>query len=166
MKLSSKLIVAALAAIFIAGCAGLKPGKYGTIRPDGSVEQSFMAGKMKPELAYYYLASETSPYVIIGVDRTLVLDNKRQWRVLEPQLSTHLQRVVQSMYDTWRAQGYTLRGFRMLDQDGRYIGDWYSIWDVNIINPVLYSKDQNSVVIYPPSFPRLEPSPPGRINRR
>lgn len=160
-KLSGKLISAVLIVIFISGCAGLKPGNYGSLQPDGAVEQAFMAGTLKPNLTYYYLSSEDSPYVIIGVDKNLVFDDIRAWRSMEPQLSTHLQRVVQTAYDRWRAQGYTFRGFKMIDQDGRYIGDWYSIWDINIVNPVLFSKDEGHVVIYPPPFPRLEPSPPG-----
>ncbi len=163
-KLSFRLMLAGLIVIFISGCAGLKPSKYGSIQPDEAVEQAFMAGQVKPNLTYYYLGGEDAPYVIIGVDKNLVLDDRRDWRLLEPQLSEYLQRVVQLMYDRWRMQGYyNLRGFRMIDQDGRYIGDWYSIWDITIISPVLYSKDQEHVVIYPPPFPRLEPTGPGAI---
>lgn len=161
-KLSVKLIIAGLIVLLIAGCAGLKPGNYGKIQSDAAVEQAFMAGQVKPNLTYYYLSSEDAPYVIIGVDKKLVLDDRRDWRLMQPQASEHMRRVVQDMYDRWRQQGYyNLRGFKMIDQNGRYIGDWYSIWDIKIINPVLFSKDETHVVIYPPPFPRLEPTTPG-----
>jgi len=168
-KFSTMLVVAGLVLLLIPGCAGLKPGKYGSLQADAAVEQAFLAGTLKPNLTYYYLASEYTPYVIIGVDKNLVLDDVRDWRLMEPQLSTHLQRVVKTTYDRWRAQGYDFRGFKILDQDKRYIGDWYSIWDINIVNPVVYSSkdDPAHVIIYPPPFPRLEPSSPGRdINHR
>ena len=145
----------------ICGCAGLKPGNYGSLAPDGAVENAFTTGTLKPNLTYYYLASEDTPFVIIGVDKNLVLDDAKDWNLMVPQLSEHLRRVVKLSYDRWRAEGYTFRGFRILDQDGRYIGDWYSIWDMNTVNPVIYSKDQGHVVIYPPTSPRLEPSPAG-----
>lgn len=159
-ELSRKLVLAGLV-LLVLGCAGLKAGSYGSIVPDNAVEQAFLAGTLKSNLTYYYLSSEDSPYVIIGVDKNVVLDDAREWRIMEPQSSSHLRRVVQSSYDRWRAEGYTFRGFKMTDQNGQYMGDWYSIWDMSIIHPVLYSKDQGHVVIYPPPFPRLEPSPAG-----
>lgn len=165
-KNSGKLIAAGLIVFFIAGCAGMKHGKYGSIQPDGAVEQSFTAGRLKPELTYFYLSSEDAPYVVIGVDKNFILDDRREWRLLQPQTSAHLKTVVQSMYDRWRQQGFTLRGFKMIDQGGRHIGDWYSIWDIKIINPVLYSTDATHVVIYPPPFPALEPTTPGMIEIR
>lgn len=165
-KLAARLITAGLIVILIAGCAGLNPGKYGSIQPDGAVEKLFTEGQAKPNLTYYYLSSEDAPYVVIGVDKKLTLDDKREWRLMHPQESAHLKSVVQSMYDRWRQQGYTLRGFRMIDQNGRYMGDWYSIWDVKVINAILYSKDETHVVIYPPPFPALEPTTPGLIEIR
>jgi len=147
--------------VLAAGCAGALMQKYGSLQMDNSVEHAFIAGAMKPNLTYYYLASEEAPYVIIGVDKKLVLDDAESWNLMVPQISSHLQRVVKTSYDRWREQGFIFRGFRMLDQDGLYIGDWYSVWDITIVNPVLFSRDGH-VVIYPPPFPRMEPSGPGK----
>lgn len=160
-KKCRKLVLAGLVLGLMLGCTSMKAGNYGSIAPDDSIEKSFLAGTLKPGLTYYYLSSEDSPYVIIGVDKSLVLDDAREWRLMEPQSSGRLRRVVQSSYDVWRAQGYTFRGFKMLDQNGRYVGDWFSIWDMGIIHPVLYSKDGDKILIYPPPFPRLESGPAG-----
>lgn len=159
-------LLACFVLVSAAGCAGTMTHKYGSLQADSAVAQAFAAGDLKPNLTYYYLSSEDTPYVIIGVDKNLVLDDAEAWRLMVPQLSTNLQRIVRLSYDRWRAQGYVFAGFRMLDQGGRHIGDWYSIWDINIINPVIHSREDNHVVIYPPPFPRLEPSPPDRIDRR
>lgn len=164
-KPAVKPALAVLAIFIVIGCGG----RYGSLSTDSAVERSFAAGTLKQNLTYYYLGSEDSPFVYIGVDKGLVLDDIREWRLIEPQTAARLQTLVKLSYDRWRGQGYTFRGFRMLDQDGRYAGDWYSVWDIDIVNPVLYSKDQSRIVIFPPPFPSLETggrTPGGVIIRR
>lgn len=134
-----------------------KHGNRGSIRRDSSVDQDFAAGKLKPDLHYYYLGSEDAPYVIIGVRSDIVLENAGDWRGLGPRGSDDLRDLLRSTYDRWRQQGYTLAGFKILDENGQHLGDWYSVWDINIINPVVLSKDRQHLEIYPPPFPRLEP---------
>lgn len=142
--------------IFVWACR-TKHGAQGSLQQDSAVDQDFMEGKVKPNLRYYFLGSEDAPYVIIGVERDIVLDNAQDWRVIDLKGSDDLRDIVQSMYDRWRQQGYSLAGFRIIDQNGRYLGDWYSIWDIKIISPVVFSKDYQHTEIYPPPFPRLEP---------
>lgn len=154
-------------ALLITACKSVtKPGGYGSLQGDKAVSQAFVAGEIKPNLNYYYLGSEATPYVIIGVRRDLILDNSQDWRTLEPQMPGYLSNLTKMMYDNWRQRGDVLQGFRIIDHNGRYLGDWYSIWDIYIINPVVLSKDEQHIEIYPPRFPRLEPSPGGSQGAR
>lgn len=163
-KRSGKYLLAVLACILLVwACktAAPRPGGYGSLQGDSAVAQNFLTGYINPDLRYYYLGSEAAPYVIIGVKREFNLDNSRDWRTLGIQAPGSFGTLIKMTYDAWRQRGYTLQGFRIMDQSGRYVGDWFSIWDVGIIHPVVYSKDEQNVVIYPPPFPRLEPSPAG-----
>lgn len=150
-------IAVCISVIILVWACRNKHGDQGSIQQDSSVDQDFMEGKIKPNLRYYYLGSENAPYVILGVEREIILDNARDWLVMDLKGAKNLKDIVQSMYDRWRQQGYSLAGFRVLDQKGRYLGDWYSIWDTKIINPFVFSKDYQHTEIYPPPFPRLEP---------
>lgn len=156
------VFIAGLLILFLSACSSLNfSWQKGSIQPDSSVEKAFTQGTMKPDFKYYFLSAPDSPYVIIAVDGNLTLDNADAWRRWEPGMN--LGSTVQYMYDRWRMEGYSLRGYRMLDQNKRYVGDWYSIWDINIINPILYSKDETHIIVYPPPFPRLEPTAGGGL---
>lgn len=156
------ILLAASLIILAVSCTFFKQhGGYGSLGGNSAVGSAFMAGQVNPNLYYYYLGAAAAPYVIIGVRKDLTLDDARDWRTFGPLAPGYLGQVTKMMYDTWRERGYTLQGFRILDQNGRYLGDWFSIWDINIINPVVFSKDAQHIEIYPPPFPRLEPSGAG-----
>ncbi len=127
----------------------------GELQPDSIVDKAFAGGDVDPNMKYFYLNSPSTPYVIIGVNRNLVLANADDWRTMGPQ--EDLRDIVMGMYDRWHMQGYTLRGFRMFDQNKRDVGIWYSIWEPNIINAVIYPESKH-VIVHPPMTPRLEPS--------
>ena len=112
----------------------------GGLKPDSMVDKAFAEGAVDPNMKYFYLNSPSIPYVIIGVDRNLTLANADDWRTMGPQAD--LRDLAQAMYDRSRMQGYEVKGFRMSDQNNRSVGIWYSIWETNIINAVIYSKDQ------------------------
>ncbi len=126
-------------------------GKYGTLQLDDQVGQGFVKGELKPNFTYYYFGRADAPTVIMGLDKRFVLGNPDMWYPIQPQTSENLRVLVKTTSDALRMQMQTppdLRGFRMLDQNGRYVGDWYSLMGA-------YSEIQstgNSVIIFPPEF--------------
>lgn len=141
-------------------------GKYGGLQMNSQVEQSFAKGVLKPNMTYYYFGREASPDAIMALDKSFVLGNPDMWYPIVPQTSDNLRGLVKLMYDRLRMEQTIppdLRGFRMLDQKGRYVGDWYSLW-----NTTTYIKStDNTVVISPPQLYQPTVRPEGeRIRHR
>lgn len=157
-----KLRILMLAALSIAlvACGG----RYGGITLDMAAEQGFLSGTVKPNLTYYTFGSSAAPGAVIGVDKGFVLANTDMWYPLTPQTSENLRALTRMMYDRYRADkpDVTLRGFRMVDQNGRYVGDWYSAWGTTT---TVKSDENNRVTIYQPSLPNLQSGSDG-INMR
>ena len=59
-----------------------------------------------------------------------MLDNTVMWTPMVPATTENLRGLVQMMYDKYRMMPgtITLRGYEMIVQNGRYLGDWYSPW--------------------------------------
>jgi len=159
MKLSI-LMLAALS-IALAACGG----RYGGIALDMAAEQGFLSATVKPNLTYYTFGSSAAPGAVIGVDKGFVLANTDLWYPLIPQTPENLRALTRMMYDRSRMDrpDVTLRGFRMVDQNGRYVGDWYSAWGATT---TVKSDENNRVTIYQPSLPDLKNGPDGINIRR
>lgn len=143
-----KLILPGILLLFLAACAA---GRSGGLQLNNRAETSFVRGELKPNLIYYYFGRAAAPDVIMGLDKNFVLENPDMWYPIAPQTSENLRGLVKMMYDRLRMEQPfpppALRGFRMIDQYGRYIGDWYSTWDTTTS---IRSDGGTHVLIYPP----------------
>jgi hypothetical protein len=135
-------------------------GKYGGLQTNSEVGQSFVKGALKPNLTYYYFGRAESPDAIMGFDKSFVLGNPDMWYPIVPQSSERIRGLVKMMYDRLRMEQNIppdLRGFRMVDQNGRYVGDWYSLWNTTT---TVKSQD-NTVVVSPPQLAQPTVGPEG-----
>jgi len=140
-------------------------GNYGGLRMNSQVEQSFVKGALKPNMSYYYFGREESPDAIMALDRKYVLGNPDLWYPIVPQTPGRVRGLVKMMYDRLRMEQNVppdLRGFRMVDQNGRYVGDWYSLW--NTTTTVRSTDD--TVVVGAPRLPYPTVRPDGGFRRR
>jgi len=141
-----EMVIAAIV-LLLASCGG----SYGALQLSNPVERSFVKGELNPNLRYYYFGRAAAPDAIMGLDRRFTLADPDVWYPIEPQSSENLRALAKMMYDRLRMEQPfpppALRGFRMLDQYGRYVGDWYS--DLNTTTTVR-SDGGARVLIYPP----------------
>lgn len=145
---SKKLILAGIVLLILTAACG---GSRGGLQLNDRAERSFVKGELNPNLTYYYFGRAAAPDVIMGLDRRFVLENPDMWYPIEPQTSENLRGLVKMMYDRLRMEQSfpppALRGFRMLDQYGRYVGEWYSLWDAST---TIRSDGGTLVLVYPP----------------
>lgn len=142
-----RLILPGIFLLALAACGG----SYGGLQLNDRVEKSFVRGELKPSMTYYYFGREAAPDAIMALDKRFVLDNPDMWYPIVPQTSENLRGLSKMMYDRLRMEYAfpppTLRGFRMIDQYGRYVGDWYSAWETTT---TVKSDGGTHVLVYPP----------------
>ena len=135
-----KLRVAAALLLLLAVAAGCS-GRYGSIRWDTSVQQSFSAAQVLPGHRYYTAGSDTSPDAIIALreDRPLRGD---LWRevAMTPEI---LARLVDRMRNNRVESPY---GNVILDDQGVRIGAWCSFFKATSVKLL----DDGGVVVAPP----------------
>lgn len=145
--LCKKIIIAGIILLVLAACGG----RYGGLQLNDRVEKSFVRGEIKPNMTYYYFGRAAAPDAIMALDKSFVLDNPDMWYPIVPQTSENLRGLVKMMYDRLRMEYSfpppSMRGFRMLDQHGRYVGDWYS--ELGTTTSVK-SDGGSRVLVYPP----------------
>ena len=127
------------------GKINLPSFKYGKLKRDREVNQTFQTSKVLSTYNYYTSSQAHIPYAIIGVDKKYKL-RPGLWN--EVQLTTPLLRSWVSKMDN--IYGYPPYGSSILDDTGKPIGIWYSSkqWTTVII------EENNEVAI-------LAPEPPG-----
>jgi hypothetical protein len=141
-------IVIAVATIFIASIALIRwraGTRYGKIKPSHDVTTAYESFSVDPELNYYISGSDTYPNAIIGIDKTWVL-KPDLWKKKDLS-SQDMKELVQSMRSKALEQNIMLHGFVILDNQGRKIGDRFSILGLNITAEIAGEK---SVTIPPP----------------
>ena len=129
----------------IIGTINLPSFKYGKLKRDRDVNQTFQTYKVLSTHKYYISGIANIPYAIIGIDKKYKL-RLGMWR--EVQLTTPLLRSWVSKMDN--IYGYPPYGSIILDDNGKQIGIWYSSkqWTTVII------EENNEIAI-------LAPEPPG-----
>jgi len=127
------------------GKVNLPSFKYGKIKRDREVNQTFQTYKVLPAHKYYTSGQANIPYAIIGIDSRYKL-RPGMWQ--EVQLTTPLLRGWVSQMDN--IYGYPPYGSIILDDEGQRIGVWYSSkqWTTVII------EENREIAI-------LAPEPPG-----
>jgi hypothetical protein len=99
---------------------------YGTLVPRSEVTQAFDGYRIDPDLNYYFSGAEAWPDAIIGVSKAYTLDSTL-WRKITatPEVFKNLVSGMQS-----RPSTLPLHGYAILDDQGRQIGVWYSMFGV------------------------------------
>jgi hypothetical protein len=129
----------------VIGTINLPSFKYGKLKRDRDVNQTFQTYKVLSTHNYYTSGQASVPYAIIGIDKKYKL-RPGIWQ--EVQLTTPLLRSWVSKMDN--IYGYPPYGSTILDDSGQQIGIWYSSkqWTTVII------EEDNEIAI-------LAPEPPG-----
>ena len=126
---------------------------YGMLKPSETVTASFESHRQVPDLDYWFSGPESHPLTIIGVEKRFRFDSAQHWMKVGPE-GESLQRLIEGMRSGALQVNRNLRGFEMVDQRGERIGEWYSAVGVQA---VIMRTGIDSVEIFPPSLPKLEP---------
>jgi hypothetical protein len=104
--------------------------QFGSLAPDARVRQNFEAFEVKPVLTYYTSGAEEYPTALIGVDKRFVLESTlwKKQDLSEDQMRT----LVLNMQARVAERDDTLHGYRILDNRGAYLGEWYSIAGIHV----------------------------------
>jgi hypothetical protein len=126
---------------------------YGMLNPSEAVTAAFESHNQAPDLEYYFSGPESQPITIIGVEKRFRFDSADNWeKVNEGEES--LKRLISGMRSEALQKNRNLRGFEMVDQRGKRIGEWYSAVG---IQAVIKRTGIDSVEIWPPSPAKVEP---------
>jgi hypothetical protein len=120
---------------------------YGKFVPDADVTAVFNKSEINPEFNYYITGSDTYPRSILGLYKTYILDSNL-WKKIEfkpEELKELTARMQQRAIECGGGRPF---GFAILDDKGKQIGIWYSIWVLSISVKVL---NDQKVIIYPPN---------------
>ena len=114
--------------LFTVGCASAPVKNYGSIVADGRVMQAFDKFKVNPNYNYFYSGSDVYPNAVIGLDKTYTLESDL-WKKVD-MTPSKLKEIVTFMKDKAATVNLTtaLHGFAILDDKGKQIGVWYSIF--------------------------------------
>ena len=121
------------------------PGmNYGRLKRDKEVTQIFETYKVLPDHKYYTSGLGNIPYAIIGIHETYTL-RKGLWK--EVNLTTQLLRSWTYQMDT--IYGYPPYGSKILDDNGKQVGIWYSSkqWTTVIM------EEDNGIALFTPEPP-------------
>lgn len=99
---------------------------YGSMVPSSDVTQAFDGYRIDPDLNYYFSGADAWPDAIIGVNKAYTLDSTL-WRkiVATPEVFKNLVSGMKS-----RPLTSALHGYAILDDKGKQIGVWYSMFGV------------------------------------
>lgn len=120
--------------------------RYGKIRPSRDVTTAYESSGVDPNLNYYISGPDTYPNAIIGIDKAWTLESDF-WRKKELSAKS-MKELVQNMQSRSAEQNSVLHGFIILDNNGRKIGDWFSI--MGIITTVEVTGEKRVIVYTPP----------------
>ncbi len=123
---------------------GLSSFKYGKLKRDPDINLTFKTYKILPDHKYYASGRADIPYAIIGVQNIYEL-RPGMWREID--LTRPLLRSWVSRMDN--VYGYPPYGSAILDNNGDYIGVWYSSkqWTTVII------EENNEIAVLEPEMP-------------
>ena len=115
-----------LSAFVLFGCAAFING-FGTLVPDQIAEKNFETYQVNPGMNYYFSGAEAWPDAIIGVNKTYTLGASLWTKIgATPDVFKNLVSGMKSRPDSPSPRGYAI-----LDDKGRQIGVWYSIFGVS-----------------------------------
>ena len=126
---------------------------YGMLNPSEAVTAAFESHNQAPDLEYYFSGPESQPITIIGVEKRFRFDSADNWKKVN-EGEESLKRLISGMRSEALQRNRNLRGFEMVDQSGKRIGEWYSAVG---IQAVIKRTGIDSIEIWPPSPAKVEP---------
>jgi len=111
--------------VSVAACAGMF-GNYGRFNPSDEVYHAFATYQVNKDFRYYITGPDLNPNALMGLHRSYRLDPAALWR--EVQMTPEkMKEIVEGMNAKASMQREYLKGFQLLDNNGRPIGVWYSL---------------------------------------
>jgi len=120
-------------------------GKYGTLKASARADEDFQQYRRNEGLTYYTSGSDDCPTALMGIDGSFDLESSlwKKKTFAEGEFKT----LIQSMQQRVASADQQLHGFEILDKNGQYAGDWYSIMG---IHTVIANRGARGIVISPP----------------
>jgi len=140
--IASKLIIFAIAAALLTGCADRQPAGHWLM--DSAGLDLFESGTVLLDHNYYYIGSYAIPDSIIAIDRRITL-RTRVWAETD-MTEAKLQGWLQMFRTENHPPACTYRGGVILTPDGYRVGYWYSR---NIFN-LIYMPEVGVIEVYQP----------------
>lgn len=128
-------------------CTFLSTKNFGKFLPDNHVTSAFDNAEISPEFNYYITGSDTYPRSILGLKKSITLDSDL-WKKIELKQEEFKELTSRMLQRAIQCCGSRPYGFAVLDDKGKQIGIWYSIFVTSISIKVL---DDGKVIIYPPN---------------
>ena len=119
---------------------------YGRFIPSKEATAAYESFRVDSNLNYYTSGPDAYPNAIIGIDNTWNLETDL-WKKRDLD-SRSMQEIVLNMQAKVTDQGLTLHGFDILDNNGKKIGNWFSI--IGIVMVVKITGEKRAVVHPPP----------------
>jgi hypothetical protein len=95
----------------------------GSVKNSPDVARAFEALQVSPNLRYYFLNQENSPYGVVGLASGYWIEGPT-WREVDPRSETF--RKVVGLVQRFPVSGSTTDGYTVHDPQGMQIGVWYS----------------------------------------
>ncbi len=136
--------VAAIAVILLLW--RLSSGPYGSLSPSNEVTRSYTSYTVNPDSNYYTSGPADFPTAIIGIDKSVKLDNNL-WKAIDA-TPDKMRALVENMDLQAAEKNETLQGYDILDDRGRKIGSWFSLLGIDV---TIKPSKQDTFIITTPS---------------
>ncbi|HOG16945.1 MAG TPA: hypothetical protein PLB96_06320 [Syntrophales bacterium] len=152
MRSYSRIAVATAAVVLLlalASCADFR--MRGSVEEDRDVARSFWNAEYRPDINYYSSGPDAHPNALLGLDKDYTLESDL-WKKVDS--AAQLKAMVWGMNKNAREKYASVHGFRLLDNEGKGIGIWYS----HISNrAMLTMKGDKRVLVYTPDTRKNDP---------
>jgi hypothetical protein len=122
----TRLFPVLLLCLALAACTGLFTN-YGRIDPSVEANDAFEHYRINPQYRYYISGSELYPNALMGLERSYRLDPETLWKEVE-MTPKKMKELVEGMKAKAFQVGAYPAGFDLLDNQGRPMGGWFSIF--------------------------------------
>jgi hypothetical protein len=152
MRKSGMISAALLAAVFVGlftGCSGKLLKDMGSFKPSIEATENFKKFVVRSDYNYFISGSDVYPVAIFGLQKDVVIDSDEDlWKKIEPKTEIMADLVTNMQRRLNECCLQSPHGLDILDNQGRKIGEWYSMLGLIIGIKI---KEGGKVVIYPPS---------------
>jgi len=146
--ISAALLAAALMGL-LAGCSGKLLKDMGSFNPSVEATENFKKFVVRSDYNYFISGSDVYPVAIFGLQKDVVIDSDEDlWEKIEPKTEIMADLVTNMQRRLNECCLQSPHGLDILDNQGRKIGEWYSMLGLIIGIKI---KEGGKVVIYPPS---------------